>query len=727
MSQRCDRIVTLPSGFTTMQEVADIFTEDQHRWEAVKRAGLAALIKAAEAIPGVGSVMAGAGTFYQEWTKTLSNLPGEAREIVQSMANDLEAFLKQEGDHHASHIVGVALVEVLAILDKHGLSSDELVTTAGLDADKAARCALDQAKDKLRLLDADIESLVRRVVKEYYCVLLKHNDAMSHVGVPALQALLDMSSCLIQITNEIREVERVRAWRNMRWPVRAYDPSLGLRPLMLRAEYRIVPYNGEQQKETLEDLLGWVRGLEEKGIGHKLGLRLYVGSGGAGKTRLLIEAGDVLRRNEWIVNFLADASATRDNAHYFLDTDRPTLLILDYAGARSNELEALLTAMAEHRYRKDPFALVLLERTKPSWLQSMVRSSSDPQYAGLGELSVLGTMEEEAHDVPILIEKDRVGLFNQAVRSFQQILNAVEEWGIPTPNPLPEHPLYVLLLVLLALAGEKLNNTADEQEILERTWARERKMWQRQLLAEGLPSEYEADVPNVIEELLVAITLGHSFASSAEVAEFLKAHVTMPTDPRGTPLDAVWLAKRMLSLFPAPVEGKGSYLALLIPDPLTDWFVTGKLAEQDSPSKYLEKLLSSSKSEEYPVAAAFILHRCLALPRLLIEDKVMLRNACQLIDSRLSIAGQRDLINGLEQRVYGADPSIQASILRSFFPAYDSNIPIGQYIHEPGRLLAIVQENYQRRTITQEDSRKFLLLFERIEGSRMPWSMTLRN
>jgi tetratricopeptide (TPR) repeat protein len=394
------------------------------------------------------------------------------------------------------------------------------------------------------------------------------NVLSSQVGVPALRALLERTASLEQQMCRLLEAERTRAWRNVRWPVRDYDPALGRSsPLMLRAEYRLVPYGGERHEQTRDELLAWARGLAEREQGCRLGLRLYVGPGGAGKTRLLIEAGEALRATGWIVGFLADAAVTRENAVHFLDTNQATLLILDYAGARSPEVEALLAAMARGRHRREPFALVLLDRAEPSWFLDMVHSSADPGYTRRPELLALETIERAPLPLPTLADVGRAALFRDAVRSFQQMATSEEARELPTPNPLPERPLFVLLLALLSLAGERLENSADEEEILRRTWGRERELWRRRLRAQSLPGVYLQDALNAVEEVHVLLTLGRPFARRKDVLAYLSEHFPLPLDAQGQTAIA-------MALCPA----ESCSLLPIEPDPLADYAVERQLS-----------------------------------------------------------------------------------------------------------------------------------------------------
>lgn len=160
------------------------------RDEAFKRAGLTALIEAADALPGIGPLLAGLGAPYQELRRLPRDLHTEVRDVVQAMAGDFRTFLQREAPHHAEQTVAVVLTGTLDILAAYGLTDTALVREAGLDAAQAARLTLDRAADRLRSLETRTEALVRRLVEVYYHACLDHRDALRRVGAPVLEALL---------------------------------------------------------------------------------------------------------------------------------------------------------------------------------------------------------------------------------------------------------------------------------------------------------------------------------------------------------------------------------------------------------------------------------------------------------------------------------------------------------------------------------------------------------
>jgi len=162
------------------------------------------------------------------------------------------------------------------------------------------------------------------------------------------------------LLERLLDFERLKALEIPRWPVRPHPQGLGLSHVLLRAEYRLVPFVGAGPRETLDELLEWARGLQAD---NACSLRFYTGPGGAGKTRLLIEAGEALLDDGWRVGFLPEGGVNADNARYLVEDGVPTLLVLDYVATRSQEVETILQAMAGDRAgRQAPVALVLLER-----------------------------------------------------------------------------------------------------------------------------------------------------------------------------------------------------------------------------------------------------------------------------------------------------------------------------------------------------------------------------
>ena len=282
----------------------------------LKKAGIAALVDGIKAVPGVGSlVVAGVvGTgVYLEGAIVAPELPEQARDALQQLAEDYRLLLAREARNHPDdNTLELALVATLDILSTLGLSAEALVEEAGLDADKAAQLTLQRAEQKVEaLLDSKAQDLTRRLVADYYRILLGHKEALDMVGVAALQTILarlpdfeaklqPQLSAILANQERLLNWERVKVWRKAHWPVRPYPAESTLHPYILKPEYRLAPYTGAAQMQMRDELVAWAQNLGRDDA-PRLGMRLYTGPGGAGKTRLLIEAGEKLRQDGWAV------------------------------------------------------------------------------------------------------------------------------------------------------------------------------------------------------------------------------------------------------------------------------------------------------------------------------------------------------------------------------------------------------------------------------------------
>jgi tetratricopeptide (TPR) repeat protein len=356
------------------------------------------------------------------------------------------------------------------------------------------------------------------------------------------------------------------------WPVRTLSEITELRADLLLPRYRLVPYTGEAFQETLHELLTWVQGLEE--AKPPVGLRTYIGPGGAGKTRLLIEAGEALRSEGWWVSFLRVGWLTKENARLLSTDARPTLLIVDYIANRDREVRDLLHEVARVREeRATPMAIVLLERTFPDWLRKDLSDYTDPEYVGWPAFLSLPTVEKEPRTLPALGREDRRELFRKARRQFAEIIRA-DGRSLPDYSELPGAPLHVLLLALLAAMGERVERPTDLEEVLKCTWSRERAAWERHLapLLEGQPQARWNYALEIVEDLSVLATLGRSFPSPKAAVDLLEA--------RYRPIPGIiWgeLVDLLPKLFP---RAERSLIPPIEPDPLADFVLKQRLAER---------------------------------------------------------------------------------------------------------------------------------------------------
>ncbi|MDW8064250.1 MAG: tetratricopeptide repeat protein [Anaerolineae bacterium] len=381
------------------------------------------------------------------------------------------------------------------------------------------------------------------------------------------------------------------------WPVRRLDePIAELRAYHLHPKYRLVPYTGVAFEGMRDDLIEWARGLEK--AQSPVGLRLYVGPGGAGKTRLLIEAGEALRAEGWWVGFLRAGRLTPNNAPILCRDARPTLLIIDYVADRSEEVRILLRAAARAlRERTAPLAIVLLERSLPPWLEKELSTYVDPDYVNWPEFLSLPTVEKAPRELPSVEEVDRSAFFESALQRFRELCPIDPQKPIPryALAELPESPLHILLLAMLTVEGVQVDQAARPEQVLEYAWSRERSAWERHLRPLiGPIEEWLGEAVERVEDLCVVATLGRRFPSPEAIEAFLREHAEPLPNIR-------WkdLAQRLLHIFPHAEDGM---VPPIVPDPLADFVVAQRLKER--PELLRWALPTHEEAERAPEEAA---------------------------------------------------------------------------------------------------------------------------
>ena len=644
----------------------------------LKKAGIAALVEGIKATPGVGPLLvagvAGSGA-YLEGMITAPELPQQARDALQQLAEDYRTLLAREARNHAGdNTLELALVATLDILSRQGLTADELARDAGLDAQQAAKLTLQRAEPQLQALyDSQARALTERLVGEYYRILLGHKDALDLVGVSALQTLLarlpdyeaklqPRLDAILANQAQLLSMPRVQAWRKAHWPVRPYPAESTLHPYILKPEYRLLPYIGAAQTQMRDELAAWAQNLG-RDRAPRLGMRLYCGPGGAGKTRLLIETGEILREAGWAVYFLGESAAPQDARYFITGLDAPALLILDYVAEREALVQALLREMARQKDQTDPpLALILLERTAPRWFTALANSIHDPDQIGLPELLALPTIETQAQDIPpISTETERRALFTAASAQFARVVGQRDPADSPALPDLPERPLFVALLALLAATGEDVAHLKGENQILAAIWGRERLLWRQKLAHAGLPALLLDNGVDFIQDMHILRTLGREFSRRDDLNPYL--HTAFDEDDlRGSV--AATLKRTLCPRSPCTLHP-------IAPDPLADDVIERRLEER--PELLDLALPTSSEIEADPAAAAAqtwqtltVLQRAASHPRHLTPaDAHRWADRCATIlkirtalTPELDGAAARAFLSALDQRLPRPDQTL---------------------------------------------------------------------
>jgi hypothetical protein len=277
-------------------------------------------------------------------------------------------------------------------------------------------------------------------------------------------------------------------------------PQLPWRPgimppgALLRADIEgAVPFHG--RRDEIVSIEAWAESAAP------IGVRLYTGVGGIGKTRLFIEMCQRLRTRHWRAGFLDDQAAGAPAATWstLVNHPDPLFLVIDYAETRRAELAAVLREAFkvgdDRRVR-----IVLMARGADDWWEQLkteregvreLLSGPATQWFSLGPLA--------------LTPEDRAESYRLALRTFADRLKPEKSPSDDPPEDLGSKIFErVLLLHMSALAAIDGVQVKGDQGILDYVLLRERGFWSERTEAKGLSQD---TVPGIAQAMAV-LTLG---------------------------------------------------------------------------------------------------------------------------------------------------------------------------------------------------------------------------
>lgn len=245
----------------------------------------------------------------------------------------------------------------------------------------------------------------------------------------------------------------------------------------LRASERRVKLVGRDRE--IEQTMEWMREPSRAGLDHRV--LIIHGPGGAGKTRL---AAEILQRADeagWTAGFLSSNLSGYDNWAYLSHPVEPTMIAVDYAEARYDDLRILLGEAPVGHEGSAPLRLILIIR------EGLASTQSWPERLAGGR-SLPGRAERLLHSDELLVMSlddslpllaDRSTLWAAA---FETYSNEVVEPPGYLADDLFNRPLFILLDAYRIFSGDPVVDEAPTAgDLIQGILRHEREYWRRSL------------------------------------------------------------------------------------------------------------------------------------------------------------------------------------------------------------------------------------------------------
>ena len=342
---------------------------------------------------------------------------------------------------------------------------------------------------------------------------------------------------------------------------------------LLNARYEVVPFFEPSRRDELEMLRKWCDG------GAATSARLFVGPGGAGKTRLFIEWAKRLKHEGWFAGFLPD-KIHADDVSMLMSAAKPTLVVVDYAESRP-ALEEFLHAAAERPAgHQTKLRIALVGRDDGDWWRGL--QSDDAHVA-----DVL-TGQEVTRLAPTPAEGElRAQIFAHACKAFAETLKKDAPRDAPRLDREPfGRMLYLHMAALAAVQGCPLG----EEKLLEGIVAHETHFWLKRYAEQyEKDNQARADFGERASRVVAAVTLLGGVATK-QAADELVERVAGPREEH--------FVRFLRALYP----GRGGrtearHLAGLEPDLLGETLVQNVLMDPGTPDDYLDRVFEGADGD----------------------------------------------------------------------------------------------------------------------------------
>ena len=262
-----------------------------------------------------------------------------ARNIHTRLLEQLAAHAKAlvRADSLAPERLDYLLPTIEETLSRYGLRPNEW-SDVHFSAEQATASVLKRAGSTLKGLSHDDVEVIRSLIRAFHAALLDERDTLQTTEAEFRSLVLDALEHLPEQTARLTAARlelaaELAAAALIGLPQRPWRPGVSPPGALLRADIEgAVPFHG--RRDETAGIEAWCESAAP------IGVRLYTGAGGMGKTRLFIEMCQRLRVRGWRAGFLDHRAAGAPAAMWskLVHHPDPLFLVLDYAETRRAEL-----------------------------------------------------------------------------------------------------------------------------------------------------------------------------------------------------------------------------------------------------------------------------------------------------------------------------------------------------------------------------------------------------